>query len=237
MSVLRCRKGDDFIVFDGKGNCFLAVIREARKRGVIAEVLETFSCNLESSLDCVLVQGILKGEKMDLVVRTATELGTNEIVPVITNRSQMRDTKRVARWRKISEEAARQSGRSIVPAVHEPVELGEYLTSFAPGSNPRGFIFYEEGGISLKQAYCRMHGAGCTVQDARSGSQESCNMPLQSHSLHVLIGPEGGFTRDEVELAGKSGFIVVSLGKRVLRADTAAVSAVALVQYIFGDMG
>jgi len=213
LSVLRCRKGDHLIVFDGSGTCFMTVIKEARKREIFAEILETFSCNLESTLHSILVQGILKGEKMDIVIQKTTELGVNEIVPAVTERSQLRDTRRVKRWRKIAEEASRQSGRSVVPVVSEPVELKKVLTSCASQSTHQGFIFYEEGGISLKH----------TMHDA-------------SHSLHICVGPEGGFTKEEVNFAEEKGLTVISLGKRILKAETAAISAVTLVQYLFGDM-
>jgi 16S rRNA (uracil1498-N3)-methyltransferase len=85
-SVLRCRKGDGLIVFDGEGNCFRSIIAKSGKREVVAEVLERFSCNLESHLEIVLAQGILKGEKMDLVVQKTTELGVKGIIPVVTER-------------------------------------------------------------------------------------------------------------------------------------------------------
>jgi len=225
LSVLRCRKGDHLIAFDGSGTCFMAVIGEVRKREVFADILETFSCNLESPLHSILVQGILKGEKMDMVIQKTTELGVNEIVPAVTERSQLRDTRRVKRWRKIAEEASRQSGRSVVPVVHEPVELRKYLTSSAFQSASQGFIFYEEGGISLKHAFHMMQDARYTIHDRANKGGLICS-----------IGPEGGFTKEEVQFAEEQGLTVVSLGKRVLRAETAAISAVTLVQYLFGDM-
>lgn len=228
LSVLRCRQGDQFVVFDGSGTCFMAVIKESRKREVIAEVLETFSCHLESDLHSILVQGILKGEKMDMVIQKTTELGVNEIIPAVTDRSQLRDTRRVKRWKKIAEEASRQSGRGVVPVVHEPVAMREYLTSSAARSGLHGFIFYEEEGMSLRNASDMMHGARCTIQ---GGADKA------SGALYICIGPEGGFTREEVNFAEGRGLSIVSLGKRVLRAETAAISAVALVQYLFGDMG
>jgi 16S rRNA (uracil1498-N3)-methyltransferase len=149
----------------------------------------------------------------------------NEIVPAVTERSQLRDTRRVKRWRKIAEEASRQSGRSVVPVVHEPVELRKYLTSSAFQSASQGFIFYEEGGISLKHAFHMMQDARYTIHDRTNKGGLICS-----------IGPEGGFTKEEVQFAEEQGLTVVSLGKRVLRAETAAISAVTLVQYLFGDM-
>ena len=152
LSVLRCRKGDHLIVFDGSGNCFRTSIIKAHRREVIAEIIEQFFCDHESHLHIILIQGILKGEKMDMIIQKTTELGVNEIVPAVTERSQLRDTRRVKRWRKIAEEASRQSGRSVVPVVHEPVELKKVLTSYASQSTPQGFIFYEEGGMKLSEA-------------------------------------------------------------------------------------
>jgi 16S rRNA (uracil1498-N3)-methyltransferase len=227
LSVLRCRKGDHLIVFDGSGTCFMTVIKEARKREVFAEILETFSCNLESPLHCILVQGILKGEKMDMVIQKTTELGVNEIIPAVTERSQLRDTRRVKRWRKIAEEASRQSGRSVVPVVHEPVELKKVLTSCASQSTHEGFIFYEEEGMKLSEAVKVFSTKGSRNPSPLAGEGE----------LLILIGPEGGFTKEEVQFAEEQGLTVISLGKRILKAETAAISAVTLVQYLFGDMG
>src|SRR4030042_6405774 len=107
-SVLRCRKGDDLIIFDGKGNCYRTNVIEVDKREVVTEVEEKFPCNTESHINITLMQGILKGEKMDMVIQKATELGVREIIPAITERSQLRQTRKVVRWRKIAEEASRQ---------------------------------------------------------------------------------------------------------------------------------
>jgi len=227
LSVLRCRKGDNLIIFDGSGTCFRAVIREARKQEAVAEILESFSCHLESPLHSILVQGILKGEKMDMVVQKTTELGVNEIVPAVTERSQLRDTRRVSRWRKIAGEASRQSGRSMVPVVHEPVEMRKYLTASPVRANLQGFIFYEEEGMKLSEA---VKASPIMIDKTPAGR-------LGDGEILILIGPEGGFTEEEVSFAEEKGLRVISLGKRVLRAETAAVSAVTLVQYLFGDMG
>ena len=216
----------------------MTVIKEARKREVFAEILETFSCNLESHLHCILIQGILKGEKMDIVIQKTTELGVNEIVPAVTERSQLRDTRRVKRWRKIAEEASRQSGRSAVPVVHEPVELKKVLTSYASQSTHQGFIFYEEEGMKLSEAVKVF-----STKGSKNPSPLVGEVGVDSYrgkgegKLSVLIGPEGGFSREEVTFAKEKGFLVMSLGKRILKAETAAISAVTLVQYLFGDMG
>ena len=215
-SVLRCKKGDKLIIFDGEGTCFSTIIVRADKREMVAEVQEEIACALESPLNITLVQGILKGEKMDLVVQKTTELGIKEIVPVITQRSQLRETRKVERWRKISEEASRQSGRSVVPCIHEVEDFRNTFSSNGLCFASHGLIFYEEEGMKLSEAV-------------------SCLIP-HPLSLFIFIGPEGGFTKEEVALAKEKGLLVTSLGKRILRSETAAISAVALVQYLLGDM-
>jgi 16S rRNA (uracil1498-N3)-methyltransferase len=220
-AVLRCRKGDELIIFNGTAHCLRTMITGTDKKEVAAEVLEVFPCDTESHAHIILVQALLKGEKMDFVVQKATELGIKEIIPAITERSQLRETRKGSRWRKIAEEATRQSGRSSIPDILEPVSLEELFTGHCrhgTDSALRGFIFHEEGGINIKDAYARTSLSG----DSR---------------LFVFIGPEGGFTKNEVRLARDNGFIVTSLGRRILRAETAAISAVALIQFLSGDFG
>ncbi len=210
-SVLRCKPGDEFIIFDGSGNCRKTKIITTGRKEVIAEILQTFPCDVESPVSIKLAQGILKGEKMDLVIQKTTELGVKEILPIIAERSQIKSTNKVNRWRKIAEEASRQSGRSVVPFVHDPVEFNKILSV---NNKMGGVIFYENEGIRLSEAVTSL-------------------VP----SPFVFVGPEGGFTKEEIVLAQKNGLSVVSLGKRILRAETAAISAVTLVQFLLGDMG
>ncbi len=225
ISVLKCGKGDEITLFDGKGNCYRTNIVKTGKRVVITGVLEAFHCNTESPVNIILLQGLLKGQKMDLIVQKATELGVREIQPIITVRSQTRETKKVGRWQKIAEEASRQAGRSVVLLIHEPIHFNDYLSSLVNCHLPltlRGFIFWEEGGISLKDA---------TKKISLSTVQRISDFPV-----HILIGPEGGFTKNETALAESKGFIITSLGKRILKAETAAISAITLVQFLLGDL-
>lgn len=226
-SVLRCRKGDDLIVFDGKGTCLKTKILNTNKKEVTVEVLEKFPCDTESHINIILVQGLLKGEKMDMVIQKTTELGINEIMPVITERSQLRETRKAARWRKIAEEASRQSGRSMIPLIHEPMRFSDCISSLSRHPSPplNGLLFYEEGGMKLSEAIQKI-----TIQD--KNIVHPASLPI-----HLLIGPEGGFTKEEVTLTKEKGLFIASLGKRILRAETAAISVVTLIQFLFGDMG
>jgi 16S rRNA (uracil1498-N3)-methyltransferase len=249
ISVLRCQKGDDLVIFDGKGSCFRTTIVKADRREVIADVIEKFSCDTESHINITLVQGLLTGEKMDIVIQKTTELGVKEIIPVVTERSQVRDTRKVTRWRKIAEEASRQSGRSVIPIIREPVEFKKFSANHDPQYKFQGFIFYEEDGMKMSEAVeilkQRFHYTLPSPLPSREGKLPS---PLVGESasggegkgeggLFVVIGPEGGFTKEEIALATGKGLLVTSLGKRILRAETAAISAMTLVQYLLGDIG
>ncbi len=219
-TVLRCREGEDLEILDGKGRSFRATITSITKKEITAEVIGAVSRNTESPLDITLIQGILKGEKMDLVIQKTTELGVSGIIPAVTERSQVRSTGKAGRWRKIAEDASRQSGRSSVPLIHEPTAFANIFSGASP-SVPHsgkygGLLFWERRGIRLKDGLGRLEGY---------------------RSLMVAVGPEGGFTAQEVELAEAHGFLVATLGSRILRAETAAFAAVTAVQVFLGDMG
>jgi 16S rRNA (uracil1498-N3)-methyltransferase len=255
-TVLRCSTGDELIVFGGRGNCLRTRILRVGRREVLAEVLKEFDCNMESPLYMVLVQGLLRGQKMDMVIQKATELGVKEVQPVITQRSQLRDTRKVARWRKIAEEASEQSGRSIVPIIHEPMGFNDFLSSLVIHHSPHslsGYIFYEEGGMKiseavedLKQSLKKSISKVRTNNSPSSPFTKGARLPSVGHGqrgitgkeggFFIVIGPEGGFTREEITNAEKEGLIVTNLGKRILRAETAAISAITLVQFLFGDL-
>ncbi|MBM4140534.1 MAG: 16S rRNA (uracil(1498)-N(3))-methyltransferase [Nitrospira sp.] len=241
-SVLRCRKGDELIVFDGNNNCFRTMIVQVNRKEVIAKVLEKFPCDTESPLHIILAQGLLKGEKMDMVIQKATELGVKEIIPIITERSQVRETRKVSRWKKIAEEASKQSGRSIIPIVHEPIQFNDYISSLVthhPSPLLNGLIFYEEGGMKLSEAIQKIviHDTRYMIQDKNIINHTSCIVHPASLPVYLFIGHEGGFTKEEVTFAKEKGLIVTSLGKRILRAETAAISTITLVQFLLGDTG
>ncbi len=213
--VLRSRPGDTLLIHDNTGRVFRSTIRSASRKEVIAVVAEQVASIPESPVHLRLFQGILKGEKMDLVIQKTVELGVNEIVPVVTERSQVRETRKRARWQKISEEAARQCGRCVIPTVHEVAELSDVFGALRPGTAP-GIVLWESGGEDLHASLGRLHGA---------------------RQIDLLIGPEGGFPKAEVLQATASGFVAATLGRRILRAETAAIAAVALCQFQLGDLG
>lgn len=211
LSVLRLKPGDVFSLFDGKGGRFRAEIKSTGKKSLIAQIKNMLISNGDGT-DIVLLQGLLKGQKMDLVVQKATELGVKEIVPLITERSQLRETRKLERWQKIAVEASRQCGRTVLPEIKGPAGFDVFFNSISEDIG--GFIFWEEGGRGLKDIFAN----------------------VVDRPVYAAIGPEGGFTEREVGLASAKGLVISTLGKRILRAETAAISALAVIQFLSGGM-
>ncbi len=211
-AVLRCRPGDRLLIYDNDGNAYSSKITGVTAREVVVELIEKMDRNTDSPLHITLLQGLLKGEKMDLVVQKATELGVQEIIPVVTERSQLRETRKIPRWARIAEEASRQAGRNSVPRIHQTADF----EGLPPGPPANGVIFWEQGGDNLRVVLkqCGARGA-----------------------ISLFTGPEGGFSEKEIASAAEKGFLVATLGQRILRAETAAITAVAITQFVLGDLG
>lgn len=237
-TVLRGVPGDELTLIDPQGNRLSAVITAIRDRRVQVRIKGPGQCGCpESPLDLVLAQGLLKGGKMDLVVAKATELGVREIIPLIARRSQVRHTNKLQRWRKIALEAARQSGRPKPPEVRSPVPSEDFLLG-TPALN--GILFYEEPQFHEEPGFNEeegLNGQGQGGKGAPMGLLEAAGKLDIAKRIVAAVGPEGGFTAAEVAGARASGLHVVWLGSRTLRADTAAVVAVASLQMLLGDMG
>ncbi len=216
--VLRLKVGDDVYVFNGEGREFQCRIEESRRDSASLNIIsEVEAARPESPLNLSLAVALLKGEKFDLVVQKATELGANRIIPMITKLAdiRLRDKsdagKRVSRWQRIALEASKQSGRAVVPAVEEPAAFDSIVRSLEPSS---AFLFSERDGRPLMEI------------------KES--IPVTT--LTAFIGSEGGWTDQELELARNAGLTIVTLGGRTLRAETAAISVTTLLQHLYGDI-
>ena len=221
--VLRLKPGDEVFVFDGEGREYLCRIESLRRDEAELSILkEVEPASPESALDLTLALALLKGEKFDLVVQKATELGVTGIVPVMTKLSDIRlrderdAEKRRARWRRIALEAAKQSGRARLPKIEEPTPFDSLLESVQPTSDSYCFLFAERGGESL----------------AHSFSDSSA----KPQSLTALVGSEGGWTDEELQAAQARDWRIITLGGRILRAETAAIAVTALLQHLFGDL-
>lgn len=211
-TVLRCRPDDIVIVTDSTGTAYSACISAITKKQATLLIAGLLHQDNESPLTIILLQGLLKGEKMDLVIQKSTELGVMEIVPMITERSQIRETRKLQRWQKIAGEASRQCGRNKIPMIHEPET---FETVIASQRLDKGIICSEKEGAPFSAALD-------TFKDRKT--------------IVLCVGPEGGFSEKELRAAEDQGFIVASLGKRILRAETAALTVIALTQFVLGDL-
>jgi 16S rRNA (uracil1498-N3)-methyltransferase len=217
--VLRLKPGDEFYVFDGVGREVACAVREVGRDHTLLEILrEVDPARAESPFKLTLGLALLKGDKFDLVVQKATELGVCAIVPVVTRLSDIKlrnDTdaeKRVMRWQRIALEAAKQSGRAVVPLVFSPEGFDEFLKR----DDQQRMVFSERGGQPL-------------IALTRE-------QPALVSAATILVGPEGGLSDEEVSGAQESGWRLITLGGRVLRAETAAITVTALLQHIYGDL-
>ena len=214
MRVLRLRDGDALTLFDGRGGEYSARITGFRRDSVQAEVQEHRDVERESRLDLTLAQGISRGERMDWVMQKATELGVARIVPVITERTVVKldarqGERKVEHWRAIVIAACEQSGRNRVPDVAAPRAFHELLR--------------------------KDEHAGRKLLLSPLGTLNARDLTLAGAAT-LLVGPEGGLSQDEQELAIGAGFEQVRMGPRVLRTETAAIAALAILQHDFGDL-
>jgi 16S rRNA (uracil1498-N3)-methyltransferase len=227
--VLRLKQGDEVYVFDGAGKEFRCTVSGWKRDEVTLDECEQVAPpHPESPLDLTLAVALLKGDKFDLVAQKATELGITRIVPVMTRHADihLRDAsdakKRVNRWRRIALEAAKQCGRSRVPDVDMPAEFAELITT--AGDSLR-IMFSEREGRSLEEVI------------ADSASQERQPKAYRTlETVTALVGSEGGWANDEITSASDSGWHIVTLGGRILRAETAAITVSVLLQHAFGDL-
>jgi len=214
--VLRLKAGDEVYVFDGRGREFRCVISTSKRDTADLQIeAEVQPAKPESHLQLNLCVALLKGEKFDLVVQKATELGVKKITPLLTRYAdiQLRDasdaTKRLVRWQRIAIEAAKQSGRAFVPEISLPVDFEAALDV-----DGLGVMFAERDGESLEHL-------------TRESAQQS---------VTAMVGSEGGWSDAEIEAARARNFHVITLGGRILRAETAAITVAALLQHLFGDL-
>jgi 16S rRNA (uracil1498-N3)-methyltransferase len=217
--VLRLKEGDEITVFDGLGKEFQGTIVEEGLSSVVIRIENVSFSKKDSRLEATLAQSLLKGEKMDYLIQKATELGVQDIIPFLSSRSvplleKSKRLERHRRWERIAVEASKQCGRGIVPKIGSVQDFSGMLRT-APSSTLR-LILWEKEGMKLKEIL---------------GSSE------EKKKIFFVIGPEGGFSQEEIEEGRRAGFIPVTLGKRILRAETASLCFLSILQYEQGDIG
>ena len=209
--VLRLSEGGQVRIFDGAGNEFSCEIERIEKKQAVLKILQSVQPTApESELNLILAVALLKGEKFELVVQKAVELGVTMLVPLNTKRADVKlkdAVKRVERWRKIALEAAKQSGRAKLMRIESPTDFEKFIKT-ADGTR---ILFAERGGASFPQI-------------------------KPTGKITAIVGAEGGWESSEIEAARANEFEIITFGGRILRAETAAIAVAAILQNQFCDL-
>ena len=215
--VLRLRPGEDMIICDGKGTDYKCRLVKADKEQVEAEVIEIVPCPAEPSVQVTVLCGLPKGDRTDYIIQKCVEAGASEIMFFQSDRCVAKPDKpekKLERWRRIAEEAAKQSGRGIIPQVSWAGEYADALN--VANQKELGLFMYE------------------------TGEREALNAVLEANSdvktAAIVTGPEGGFAPFEADLARIVGLHICSMGERILRCETAPVVAVSALMYATGNL-
>lgn len=215
--VLRMVAGDPLVLFNGDGHDYAATILSVGKREVIVRIDSSTSIDNESPLRLTLAQGIARGEKMDLIVQKATELGVARIVPLHTERSEVkldaaRAEKRLAHWRAVAESACEQSGRAVVPEVVPALPLEAWLRNLPADDGALRLALLPEGDVQARA------------------------LRFPSSGGVLVVGPEGGWGERDIGALHAAAFHGLRLGPRILRTETAGLAALAALQALHGDV-
>lgn len=213
--VLRMAVGDALTVFNGEGGEYEAVIQQINKKNMVVKLVQFSPREAESPINITLAQGLARGEKMDFIVQKAVELGVKQVVPLITERCNVklegaREEKRVQHWQSVAVSACEQSGRNYVPTVSAPINLATWLSQ-------------------AKADKCFVLSPHVTDKMPEEKLPAGTNIIL-------LIGPEGGLSDAEVKAAIAHGFLPLNLGPRVLRTETAPLVSITMLQAYYGDL-
>ena len=215
LRVMRVKVDDFLILFNGDGFEYRGRVSDINKKTINVEILSKEKNNSESPININLFQSISSNEKMDMVIQKATELGVSSIQPIFTSRSTIklsldRTKKRLIHWKQVSISACEQSGRSKIPTIKPPIEFDQISE-----------------GIKTNSLNLLLH---------PDNLEESSNLPNEySGDINVFIGPEGGFSQDEVLLLKKQNCINIQLGPRIMRTETAPLAIIAILQFKYGD--
>ena len=213
--VLRMRAGESLMLCDGVGTDYRSIVETVVDGEVTVKILERIPTQSEPSVRVTLYQGLPKSEKMDWIIQKCVEIGVDRVVPVAMTRSIVRlkpdeGTKKQARWQKIAAEAAGQSGRGCIPRVEAPLTLKQALQQL---KSVPAVVFYEGGGQPLSQL-----------------------VEKDMTELAIVVGPEGGFDEAEIDLLKENGAQMATLGKRILRCETAPLVALSVIMQLTENM-
>ena len=214
VKVLRLKTGDEITLFNEDSTEYYGKIREINKRDIIVDIFDTKKVATESPIEIILLQGLPKADKMDYIIEKATELGVSRIVPVVTERSQVGERDRKTRWERIALEASKQCGRTKPTQIENTLNFNEAIKQY---SESKLTIILHVNYEVLVKDYIK----------------KSLQTP---HNIILFVGPEGGFSENEVLLGNEMGFISLGLGPRVLRTETASLAVLSVLQFHYGDL-
>lgn len=216
--VLRMKEGDELTVSDGDGTDYFCRIRSISEEVVVCDIVDSWTSYVELPVKLYLFQGLPKADKMELIIQKAVELGTYEIVPVAMSRSivkldEKKAGKKTARWQGISESGAKQSGRAIIPEVKSPMSYKNAL-EYAKILDAIIVPYEKADGIEVSR---ELISKLCSDENIKS--------------IGIFIGPEGGFAEKEIEQALDAGATPITLGRRILRTETAGLAVLSILMY------
>lgn len=225
--VMRAEPGEEIIVSNGLDREVLARVSAIDKGLVEAQVVKELTMDREAGVEVWIAQSLPKGDKLEIVIQKCTELGADRFIPFLSKRTvvqydEKKEAKRLERWAKIAKEAAEQAHRNRVPAVDSPIGW-KPLLALAKEADLALFCYELESGLGLR---------GILAEQLAASSREG-----RRTRILVMVGPEGGFTEQEALEAEAAGCRSISLGKRILRTETAAMAALTCILYEAGEMG
>lgn len=221
-NVLREKIGSELIICNEKtGQDYLCEIKEIKEENIICNIKEKLLNNAESNIKVTIMQGLPKADKMELIIQKSVELGVNNIIPIEMKRCvvKLKDKdkiKKIERWQKISVVAAKQSGRNIIPEINQVENLKNICETFE--NYDIVLLAYENEKEN-------------TIKNELKQLKEKNQNKNEDVKIAILIGPEGGITEEEVEIAKKKGAKIITLGKRILRTETVALNVLSIIMY------
>lgn len=216
LRVLRLEAGDRVTLFNGDGRQYATRLVAADPHGARVRIEDVESPRRESSLSLTLVQAVARGEKMDWIIQKATELGVARIVPIVSERGEVkldaaRSEKRLGHWRAIAISACEQCGRNLIPDVDAPIALGTWLAGEPPAKPGTRWMLHPGGTTGLR------------------------HLAPPPGNASLAVGPEGGFGDHDLAILRRAGYRELTLGPRILRTETAGIAALAALQAMWGD--
>lgn len=210
---LRVKIGENIILCDKNSFEHICKVEKISKDEVLLSAIKSQKNTSESNIKITLYQALPKNDKMDLVVQKSVELGVFKIVPIETSRciskpSEKSISKKIERWQKIAKEAAKQSGRGIIPNISSPLKLDEAISKIK--DYDKSLVFYENGGEKIKNS-----------------------LKTYDKNISIFIGPEGGFETEEIDKLKSFGATISTLGTRILRTETASLAAISVITNLF----